>query len=130
MRIGVTGGRHFADENAVAAAMSLLPADATLVHGAARGADKLCAEWWKTQGRPDDPHPAPWDAPCTDLCQPNHRRTNRLGASYCPAAGVYRNAEMVESGLDLLVAFPGNEGTLDMIRRCKAASVPIVRTIV
>lgn len=86
----------------------LVERTATLVHGAATGADSLAAEWWgDIQERPTEAHPADWD---------------RHGK----AAGPIRNQEMVDSGLDLCIAFPGGRGTADMIRRCEAAGVPVV----
>lgn len=107
-RIGVTGGRDFADFNLVVHALRQMPPDAVLVHGAARGADRLCAEWWgDIQERRVEAHPADWQ---------------RHGK----AAGVLRNQEMLDSGLDLLVAFPGGRGTADMVRRAKAAGVPVL----
>lgn len=46
-------------------------------------------------------------------------------ATYGDSAGPRRNQEMVDSGLDLLIAFPGGMGTADMVRRAKAAGVPV-----
>lgn len=126
MRIGVTGGRDFAGHQLVMHALRQMPADAVLVHGAAPGADTLAAEWWgDIQGRPTDPHPADWPGPCRATCAPNHRRPRGDG-TYCPAAGVYRNQEMLDSGLDLLIAFPGGTGTADMVRRSRDAGVKVL----
>lgn len=125
-RIGVTGGRDFDDFNLVVHTLCQMPRDAVLVHGVASGADNLCAEWWaEIQEREVDPHPAAWDAPCRPSCKPGHRRPRR-GGTYCPAAGNYRNQEMVDSGLDLLIAFPGGSGTADMIRRARTAGVRVL----
>lgn len=130
LRIAVTGGRDFASWTAVQHALRQLPTDAVLVHGAAPGADSLAAEWWgDIHQRACEPHPADWAGPCRDTCKPNHRRTRPDGSTYCPAAGVYRNQEMVDSGLDLLVAFPGGTGTADMRRRCEAAGVRVITAV-
>lgn len=109
MRVGVTGGRDYADRDAVHAALRLLNRDDVLVHGAASGADSMCAEvWGDFLGRDVEPHPADW---------------TRHGK----AAGPIRNQEMVDSGLDLLIAFPGGRGTADMVRRAEAAGIPVRR---
>jgi hypothetical protein len=43
------------------------------------------------------------------------------------SAGPIRNQKMLDNGNpDLVVAFPGGRGTADMVRRAKAAKVPIV----
>ena len=127
MRIAVTGGRKFADAKLAERVLARLHPAAILVHGAAGGADIICAMWWRRQGRTVDPHPADWDGPCRNTCAPGHRRRKTSGqGDFCPAAGVYRNQEMVDSGLDVLVAFTGGDGTADMITRCRAAGVPVL----
>lgn len=120
MRILVTGGRDFYDADAIIKALLPLPEDAVLVHGAAPGADEQSAYFWGFWGRETDPHPADWEGPCRTTCKPGHRR-QRGFTNYCPAAGVYRNQEMLDSGIDLVIAFPGGRGTADMVRRVKAA---------
>ena len=100
-----------------------------IVHGAAKGADSLCDQLAKDMGWTPEPHPADWTAECRDTCEPNHRRTNDWGGSYCPAIGHYRNQEMRDGGLDLLIVFPGNKGTAHMLDICKKAGVPIVMAI-
>lgn len=128
MRIAVTGGRDFANATMVVHALSQMPPDAVLVHGAASGADSLCAEWWgDIHRRTVEPHPADWEAPCRPECRIGHRRTRANGGpTYCPAAGVYRNQDMLESCLDLLIAFPGGRGTDDMVRRTTQAGVKCI----
>jgi hypothetical protein len=107
MRVLVTGGRDFADRDAVVAALGELPADAVLVHGAARGADTLAARWWSTiQRRMVEAYPADW-------------------ARHGKAAGAIRNQQMLDTGIDLIVAFPGGRGTADMVRRARAAGLPV-----
>lgn len=124
MRFAVTGGRDYDDREAVLSALADLPRDAVLVQGEAAGADSLAREVWSGfLGREQEPHPADWSGPCQLSCAPGHRRRN---GSYCPAAGVYRNQEMVDSGLDLVIAFPGGRGTADMVRRSLAAGVKVI----
>lgn len=108
MRVLVCGGRDYFNGDMIAHALSQLPADAILVHGAAPGADSVCAHWWyDIQGRTVDPHPANWK-------------------KYGKAAGPIRNQEMLDSGVDLVVAFPGHQGTADMVRRAKKAGVEVI----
>lgn len=107
-RFAVTGGRDYADWAVIKAALEEAPSTAVLVHGAARGADSLAAALWESFGRPTEAHPADWD---------------RHGK----AAGPLRNQEMVDSGIDLLIAFPGGRGTADMRRRAEAAGVRVIR---
>lgn len=93
-RIAVTGGRNFNDEQMVRNAFNLirLSRSDTLVHGACSGADALCARIAGNAGVPVEAHPADWKA-------------------YGRAAGPIRNRQMLESGIDLLIAFPGGRGT-------------------
>jgi hypothetical protein len=137
VRFAVTGGRKYGDGITVCRALIDLPGaddDTVLVHGAAQGADRLAADLWGiVLGRPLEPHPATWAAACRPTCRPGHRRpyasspgvVPTLVRDFCPAAGNYRNQEMVDSGLDLLVAFPGGSGTADMIQRARDAGVPV-----
>lgn len=80
-----------------------------VVHGACpTGADRIASQWARWRGLPEEPHPADW--------QVHGKR-----------AGPLRNQEMVNSGLDGAVAFPGGRGTADMARRCEAAGIHIWR---
>lgn len=134
VRILVTGGRAFGADGklngpqATALARASLvgyPSDAVLVHGAADGADSIAANVWEQLGRKTEAHPADWMGPCRPGCRPGHRRP-RGSMSYCPAAGVYRNQEMLDTGVDVLVAFPGGRGTKDMTTRALAANIEVV----
>ena len=116
MRIIITGSRDMAanavgiDIVTVAIRREAGPGPHVIVHGAARGAD-MCAEWaavineWQSE-----PHPADW---------------KRFGKK----AGPIRNQNMADRGADLCIAFPDSNsvGTLDMVRRAKAAGI---RTLV
>ncbi len=89
------------------------PFEWVIVEGCQRGADEMAerfttmlysAEWTLEH------HPAHWD---------------KLGN----AAGAIRNQEMLDTGVDLCLAFHRNlkesSGTLDMIERCLRAGVPV-----
>jgi hypothetical protein len=117
MRILVTGSRDWTDEvliaNALLEARERGPMRAglhrmTLVHGGAKGADAIAAKWAEKWGWLIEPHPADWTAPCRDTCRPGHRRRRWDGAEYCPAAGNYRNQDMVDLSADVCLAFIKN----------------------
>lgn len=79
-----------------------------VIHGAATGADSLAHEWagdrmiWRLG------YPANW---------------KKHGLS----AGPRRNQWMLDNEKpDLVVAFPGGDGTADMVRRAKGAGVKVI----
>lgn len=146
-RILVTGGRDYADAGQVESVLSgvleelvatgLGPSQVVLVHGAASGLDRLAAAAAHRLGLQVEAHPADWAGPCRPSCQspsgpspsdqspsgPSHRRRRQDGTDYCPAAGAYRNDDMVALGADLALVFPGGRGTADCARRIRAAGI-------
>lgn len=86
----------------------------TVVHGAARGADRMAGEWARSrreEGVIELPFPADW------------RRYGR-------AAGVLRNQRMLDEGKpDLVLAFHDDidhsRGTKDMVRRARGAQIEV-----
>lgn len=117
-RIAVFGGRDYSDAARVDAALEALArkypprnprrSRLVIVTGGAPGADRLAEIWCALhpERAENERHPADW---------------NRHGC----AAGPIRNQEMVDSGLDGAIEFPGGAGTADMRRRLEAAGVPI-----
>ena len=110
-RILVCGGRDFDDRELMGSVLNPLirgydGPDKTLVHGVAKGADSLAAEMWTTWGCPTEAHPADWKR-------------------YGKGAGPIRNQEMLDSGIDLVIAFPGGRGTADMVRRARKAGIEV-----
>jgi hypothetical protein len=101
-----------------------------LRHGRAKGADTI-GHWIGVKlGYQPDPHPARWNAPCDPLyCRPHHRKRDRLGRLYCPAAGARRNQHMVD--LDPRpaegIAFIRNNspGASHCVRAMRAAGIPV-----
>lgn len=63
--------------------------------------DQLLEKIWEGHRMQVERHPANWTGPCGEECTPGHRRQNRYGGSYCPAAGNRRNQEMVDAGANL-----------------------------
>lgn len=135
MRVLVCGGRDFADGEAMYHTLADIPntphflnheaTRITIVNGKARGADQLADSVAKGLLYDTDPHPADWSGPCRATCRPGHRRRNAYG-DYCPAAGNYRNQDMLDSGIDLVIAFPGGRGTADMVARATDVGIPVV----
>lgn len=105
MKILVTGGRGYADQRFLTAALDLLHARFTLsevVHGAATGADTLADRWARANGVTPYPFPAPWDG---------------YAGNY---AGRVRNGKMLRDARpDLVVGFTGGSGTAHMLSLAK-----------
>ena len=110
MRVLVTGSRKYRDRDHVYQTLTNLHAMTpftVLIHGGAFGTDAFAAEWGKAFGLEVLEFLADWD---------------RLG----PGAGPKRNADMLKYGQpDLVLAFPGNDGTADMVAKATRARVPV-----
>lgn len=130
-RVIVTGSRDLTDTALVAEGLAYAqamfsPRPIVVVHGGAGGADSLAHELAPTFGMTWERWPADWTGPCRPTCRAGHRRRRNDGAEYCPAAGGYRNQEMVGAGAELLLAFPlgRSTGTRDCVRRAEDARIP------
>lgn len=117
MRIIYTGDRHWSDPHTVYSVLTGLQEQFpghTVVHGAAKGADRHVNTIAKRLGLPIEPHPADWNA-------------------YGRRAGYVRNAEMAKLGAGLVVGFKADidttlltGGTEMMIRLALKAGIPAV----
>lgn len=111
-RVIVCGGRGYSDRKRIREVLAeYIPADRrvelpTIVHGGARGADKLAGDEAMREGFWVETHPANW---------------KRHGKG----AGPLRNEEMARMGADLCIAFPGSTGTKDMVHRAEAHGIPV-----
>lgn len=109
MRIMVTGGREFNNYTLAKATLDkYLKQTDTLVHGGWRGCDLLCAKVASEIGAETEEHKADWN-------------------KYGRAAEPIRNKEMLKSGIDLVIAFPGGKGTNNAIKTAQAFGTPIVK---
>ena len=140
-RILVTGSREFDAVPVLAYRLGLAVGygltrglQVAVMHGAcSRGADKLADTIARAhEGITVDPRPADWGAECRGSCPSrSHRIAGRTGETYCPAAGNYRNQEMVDTRPDIVLAFfkrgSANSGTSDCVRRAEAAGIPVRR---
>lgn len=91
-RILVTGSRDWDDEALIRRILHhFVHSDNVLVSGACpTGADEIAERWWKIEGGVVEQHPADW-------------------STHGKRAGYVRNAEMVNLGADVCVAFIKNE---------------------
>jgi hypothetical protein len=113
-RVLVTGCRHWNCTGLAGSIVNRLMerhgTQLIVVHGAARGVDAAFAQACNDLGVTHEPHPADWDV-------------------YGKGAGPRRNQAMVDAGADLCLAvhrdLKGSRGTLDCVKRCLAAGIPV-----
>lgn len=125
--LGVTGGRDYSNSTLINVVLSKLHWEwkfTDFVNGYASGADRLCRIWAAENNLVIHDYVARWN----DLNVPGAViRTRVDGTQYNAKAGLDRNQIMVDKGnIDLLVKFPGNAGTEDMLKRAKAANIMYV----
>lgn len=108
-RILITGSRTWKDwrtmRDALAPTVAEHHGNVTIREGCADGADRLAERIARQLGTHVEHRPANWNACAGPNCTPSHRKTRRDGTTYCPAAGVLRDAEMVDDGADECLAF-------------------------
>jgi len=106
----VCGGRDFDNAERAFAVLNRTAerVEITAVrHGGARGADNLAGLWASEHGYPEQVYPAEW-------------------ATKGKGAGPIRNQAMIDAGgVVAVVALPGGPGTADMVRRARAAGLPV-----
>jgi hypothetical protein len=114
-KVLVCGGRDFNDEEYAFTALDRLDAELPrpgitgIISGCAPGADTLGLKWSLKWDLPVKMFPAKW-------------------REHGSAAGPIRNQQMIDEGKpDIVVAFPGGNGTADMIRRAEAAGITVHR---
>lgn len=119
-RVLITGDRHWTSAAVIERELRLLIAANkkwplklwTLIHGDARGADRIGAAVAEALGMKAVAFPADWQ---------------RFG----PGAGPIRNQQMLDEGRpEFVLAFHSDitksKGTRDMLRRCEALGLPFV----
>ncbi|UUV43238.1 DprA-like DNA processing chain A [Rhodobacter phage RcCWillis] len=108
MKIIVCGGRDFSNRagmNDILDALHKHYGFTLLVHGAARGADRMAGEWADANGVPCEPFAADWQM-------------------HGPRAGLIRNKEMLRKFKpEIVIAFPGGNGTAHMVKIASEAGV-------
>lgn len=114
VKILITGSRNWANINLVRYALSKFTGDVTLVHGDARGADRIAGDIGTELGFNVKKYPANWE-------------------KYGKSAGPIRNSEMLEKehlpgdSIQLVIAFHedfyNSKGTKNMIRKVHDAKI-------
>jgi len=99
----VCGSRTWGDAAAIYHRLARLPHEATIVHGAAPGADTIAGNAAHDLGLKVEAYPADW-------------------GKYGKRAGFIRNVHMLDSGIDLVIAFrrdrsPGTSHTVGVATR-------------
>lgn len=130
MRLLVCGGRDYVNTVMVYRTLDAIHRRdpvTEFIQGGAKGADRIAKEWAKTKATI-----MRWEckAAWTDLSHPDaiiKMRTD--GVKYDAKAGHRRNARMLEWKPDLVVAFPGGDGTADMVRQARAANVRVMEVV-
>lgn len=113
MVVIVSGGRNYKERSRVFEILDKVHTEigkiTVLKHGACpTGADAYASDWAQsTEGVQEKTFPANW---------------NKLGKS----AGPIRNADMIRSGADFVILFPGGKGTGDCRKKAKMAGIPII----
>lgn len=114
MIVLVTGGRNYANRDLVFETLDKLHAKTPItcvVHGGANGADSLADFWAVTRNINQSVFPANWK-------------------KYGRSAGPIRNQVMIWEGKpELVVAFPGGDGTADMVSRATGAGVRVLTIV-
>lgn len=111
MRVLVCGDRDWVGYVAITKRLCLLDqTDTTIIHGGCRGADQIAGVVAERLNMDAEEYPAQWT---------KHGR----------AAGPIRNQQMLDTGIDLVLAFHGNiiesKGTKDMVTRAEKAGVEV-----
>ncbi len=116
MRVLVCGGRDYKDKDLLFNTLNDIHVKeitkaagiVTIIHGGAKGADKLSGEWAKSLGVSIEEYQADWE---------QHGR----------AAGIVRNKQMLDEGKpDIIIAFPGGKGTANMVNQATKAEVKVI----
>ena len=108
MRVIVCGSRGWTNRDRICSRLFELPGDSTVVHGAARGADRIAGQEAEKLGLLVEAHPADWE-------------------THGKQAGFIRNKKMAELGADLCIAFwdHRSSGTQHMMSCAEWARIPV-----
>lgn len=108
-RLLVCGGRDFNDIPFLTKTLDRIHKKVgpmVVIHGDARGADRMAGCWARSNGLHEVKVPALWD-------------------HYSNGAGPKRNTAMLVLQPQGVVAFPGGSGTANMVDQSVAAGIPV-----
>lgn len=110
-RVLVCGDREWVDTDAVMMKrLAKLPLSAVVIHGACRGADRCAGTIALGYSMAIETYPADWKR-------------------YGKGAGPIRNQQMLDTGIDLVLAFhndiENSSGTADMVARATSFGIPV-----
>lgn len=108
MRVLVCGSRDWSRLAKIAARMNALPDGSIVMHGGARGADRIAANYAEGLGLGVEEYRADWQ---------RHGRK----------AGIVRNLDMLDAKPDLVIAFwdGGSRGTRHTIEEAERRGIPV-----
>jgi len=110
MKVLVCGDREWTSPAAISKRLAKLPSDTLVIHGAARGADRMAGEAATAMGLSVMPFPADW-------------------ATYGKRAGSIRNTAMLALEPDLVLAFhndiEASKGTADTVKKAHRLGIPV-----
>jgi hypothetical protein len=111
MTVLVCGGRDFNDATLLDTVLSQAH-PGHVIHGGARGADRMAGAWATARGIAVTVYPADWKG-------------------HGKSAGPRRNQHMLDSepGITQVIAFPGGRGTADMVERAKRKGIPVLEIV-
>lgn len=130
MRVLVCGGRDYAKEDRINTVLGDLHHGTAgpitcVIEGGATGVDRLAFHWSRNSLiKEHESYDALWNDVDVEGAVIKYHKN---GMPYNIMAGPQRNQRMIDEGKpDLVVAFPGGNGTADMVRRARAARIPVL----
>ena len=117
MKVLFTGGRTYSDYDRVTQVLDVIQ-PTHIIHGAAKGADSLVGRYAAEHRIRCTPYPAQW-----------RKKDPRTGRIYVDRSeGIKRNKRMLlQSRPDLVIAFPGGNGTAHMSDFARSNGYRVVR---
>lgn len=108
MRVLVCGSRDYPRKARIASRIAMLSPGTTVIHGAARGPDRIAGAYAESLGFEVEEYPADWE---------------RLGKR----AGIIRNLDMLDACPDLVIAFWDGDsaGTKHTITEARKRGIPV-----
>ena len=110
-RVLICGSREWTNRDTIRKYIRTLRRGTVVIHGAARGADRIAGFLAKSRGLTVEVYPAQWE-------------------KHGKAAGPIRNQQMLTEGQPHLVVYfhediESSKGTADMVRRARKTGVPV-----